>query len=232
MGQHSSQAYEDFRQGDIRGGLWHTGLAVVSAFGLRAGLKGSALGKAGSTVDETSALAKVADEAPSNGVLRDFSPDYVGVLANNGKVIRQSANLPATSSLDDLLASGHLPGSTGVTVTDRVVVFEKLWQLSAKHDVEFALTKELVDGRYVYRVYSGARGFVDIPSQNLIRRIAHTHPSGNPMISASDLVNHNRTWLRNFERNGMDLYTPIHPSRVIYGSGAADDTLFWSTILR
>jgi hypothetical protein len=67
MGQHSSQAYEDFRQGDIRGGLWHTGLAVVSAFGLRAGLKGSALGKAGSTVDETSALAKVADEAPVSG---------------------------------------------------------------------------------------------------------------------------------------------------------------------
>jgi len=65
MGQHSSQAYEDFRQGDIRGGLWHTGLAVVSAFGLRAGLKGSALGKAGSTVDETSALAKVADETPA-----------------------------------------------------------------------------------------------------------------------------------------------------------------------
>jgi hypothetical protein len=64
MGQHSSQAYEDFRQGDIRGGLWHTGLAVVSAFGIRAGLKGSALGKAGSTVDESSALAKVADEAP------------------------------------------------------------------------------------------------------------------------------------------------------------------------
>jgi hypothetical protein len=69
MGQHSSQAYEDFRQGDIRGGLWHTGLAVVSAFGIRAGLKGSALGKAGSTVDESSALAKVADEAPSSGLI-------------------------------------------------------------------------------------------------------------------------------------------------------------------
>ena len=68
MGQHSSPAYEEFRQGDIRGGLWHTGLAVVSAFGIRAGLKGSALGKVGSTVDESSALAKVADEAPISGL--------------------------------------------------------------------------------------------------------------------------------------------------------------------
>lgn len=39
--------------------------------------------------------------APSNGVLRDFSPEYLGVLANNGKVIGQSANLPANPSPDD-----------------------------------------------------------------------------------------------------------------------------------
>jgi hypothetical protein len=97
MGQHSSQAYEDFRQGDIRGGLWHTGLAVVSAFGIRAGLKGSALGKAGSTVDESSALAKVADETPSGAVqFRAVSGKVVE--GGGGATIRQAQALAAEAA--------------------------------------------------------------------------------------------------------------------------------------
>jgi hypothetical protein len=87
MGQHSSQAYEDFRQGDIRGGLWHTGLAVVSAFGLRAGLKGSALSKAGSTVDESSALAKVADETPSGALAHLTTKDSYDAITEGGETV-------------------------------------------------------------------------------------------------------------------------------------------------
>ena len=118
------------------------------------------------------------------------------------------------------------------TLTDRSIAFRRFWDLTAKHDVEFALTRELVDGNAVYRLYSGGRGFVDYSSTNLIRRIAHTHPSGNAAISGADLANHNRAWLRFFSSRGKDPYTPLFPSRVIYGPGAHDYTLYWPSVLR
>jgi hypothetical protein len=105
MGQHSSQAYEDFRQGDIRGGLWHTGLAVVSAFGIRAGLKGSALGKVGSTVDESSALAKVADEVPSSGL----------IVRQGNIVVEAGAKVSASEAHEGRIFANH-----GYDVTHKV----------------------------------------------------------------------------------------------------------------
>jgi hypothetical protein len=141
-------------------------------------------------------------------------------------------DLPLTASIDDILEQGLLPGLTGVTISNRSVAFKRLWDLTAKHDVEFALTHELIDGKSVYRLYSGERGFVEYPTTNLIRRIAHTHPSGNAAISEADVANHNRAWLRYFERNGRKPYTPQFPSRVVYGPGVRDYTMFWPSILR
>ena len=151
MGQHSSQAYEDFRQGDIRGGLWHTGLAVVSAFGLRAGLKGSALGKAGSTVDETSALAKVADEAPNSTVLNAL--DNVRVPAKSG---------------------------TATTLTQRLTDAE-MAAIQRTHGVEFAQIYITGQGKNggggTTLLIRGTEGGTKIPLGSNVRVINHTHPT-------------------------------------------------------
>ena len=163
----------------------------------------------------------------------DFSPDYVPRLASEGRVIFVSANLPSKATIEEVVNLKLLPGFEGVTITDRTVVFSDLWRLTALHEreVEFKLCLEVLEGRRVFRLYSGGRGFVEYPTQNLIRGIAHTHPSGNPSVSPQDIASLNRQWLKYF-RSMNNPYVTHFPSRVVYGPGPDDYTLYWPTVLR
>lgn len=120
-------------------------------------------------------------------------------VANSGKipapnsVLRQGGGLSdlplartrglgATSTTDDLLRTGAIPGSEGVILTQKTVKFDDIWKLSQRHHVEFLLFKK--DGQFVLR--SGAWGSVKIPRG--IRPIAHSHPTNAFGVRRTELI--------------------------------------------
>ena len=104
------------------------------------------------------------------------------------------ASAEESSAIRGLLYGGrvgeNLPGSEGVALPGRPSA-QELANLSAKHDVEFAVTYRLGPGKNggggQYFLFSGTRGQVTIPIGPNIIFIAHTHPGGTAFASPADL---------------------------------------------
>jgi hypothetical protein len=82
-----------------------------------------------------------------------------------------------------------LPGSAGVEIPRRPTPLE-LENLTVKHDVEFAVTYKLGNGKGgsggQYFLHSGIRNSVDIPLEADRMFIYHTHPEGTALASPAD----------------------------------------------
>lgn len=152
---------------------------------------------------------------------------------NNLSYVARSERCPERCTLTDLLAEGLVPGLQGVIVEQRSIVFSDIWTLSKMIGAEVSLTKDMVDGRPVFRVRSGTRFDAPItkPRQGLLRILAHTHPSGSDakLPSARDIHLLNDLFLYQL-RHRADASLPH--SRVIHGAGLHDYTIFWPSILR
>jgi phage tail protein X len=135
----------------------------------------------------------------------------------------RSAELGEVSTTGEILRNGFIPGREGVTLSQRSVVFADIARMSEMHGVEFALTKE----NGAWRLYSGGVDSVGTPLGANTRVLAHTHPGGSPLPSPADIAALNR----NFDaRLAVNPAISPYPSRVIYGTGADDVTLFWPNI--
>jgi hypothetical protein len=108
-----------------------------------------------------------------------------------------------------------------------------LWQLTRIIGVEVSLTKDVIKGHVHFRLRSGSRKQSPItkPKFGLVRIIAHTHPSGvvQRLPSFDDIERLNQLFLHQI-RQQADAFVPH--SRVIYGAGLNDYTIFWPTVLR
>ena len=140
---------------------------------------------------------------------------------------RRTAGLADEVSMADLMASGALPGSRGVTLSDRTVRFGDIHMLSTHNgrSIEFALTRE--KGRF--RLYSGGSDHSVVPGGAGVRILGHTHPSGGRFIGGQDqrsLFNHFMTRLD----AGMSPRQARYPSRVIFGPQDADNLLFYPNV--
>ena len=104
-----------------------------------------------------------------------------GSVSHLPAVEPRTPGLGTHATMDQLLASGALPGSEGVTIPSGRHTGEfsygKLYQLSTREGrkVEFALTIENVNGQRVRRLYSGSAVHCPIPAG--ARPVAHTHPT-------------------------------------------------------
>jgi hypothetical protein len=83
-----------------------------------------------------------------------------------------------------------LPGSIGVGIPRRPTVLE-MENLTVKHDVEFAVTYKLGQGKAggggQYFLHSGERGSVSFPLESNRMLINHTHPRGSAFASEADM---------------------------------------------
>lgn len=83
--------------------------------------------------------------------------------------------------MDDLLATGKLPGNSGKIITDRSVSYSDLFKLSTNNSTGFPkevlLVRQEIDGKMRHVIYSGDAGRVGAPKNS--RPIAHTHPTEN-----------------------------------------------------
>lgn len=154
-------------------------------------------------------------------------------LPSGGGAYPRTPGLGTHSSMQDLLDSGALPGREGVTITDRHVNFDDLYRMSTKdgRTVEFALTREVVDGKREFRVYSGTDGRVSTPEGS--RTIAHTHPpipGSKPMeVSDLDKAAINAAWEK---RSSQDIYARPAPERIIWGLGPDNWQPYYPTVNR
>jgi len=156
--------------------------------------------------------------------------------------------LPAGGTTTQELLAGNYsaPGRAGVTLNQKTIEFRDLWALTEKYGgVEYSLTREVTSsGKNVYRLYSGQRGSATVPNTifdpvnpgSVLRRIAHTHPSGNPYPSfpsptraGSDVTNINNDLINMLLQ---DPYARVPHSRIIYGPGATDSTIYYPNFLR
>jgi hypothetical protein len=148
-------------------------------------------------------------------------------------VPEQTPGLPAVTTLSHLLHHGCIPGWQGVVLEQKSVVFSDLWRLSQRIGVEVSLTKDLEQGNTVFRLRSGSRKRSPFtkPKFGLVRIIAHTHPSGasQRLPSIQDIENLNDLFLHRI-RQQVDAELPY--SRIIFGGGLHDYTIFWPTVLR
>jgi hypothetical protein len=128
----------------------------------------------------------------------------------------------------------------------QAIRFGDIFLLTEKYGgVEFSLTREVAaDGKKVYRLYSGTRGSVTVPNMRyhptnpgpVLRRVGHTHPSGHrfpsfpsPARAGSDIGNINNDFLNLLLQ---DPYARVPHSRVIYGPGLEDSTVYFPDLLR
>jgi hypothetical protein len=104
--------------------------------------------------------------------------------------------------------------------------------MSRAAGVEFGLVRETIDGRMVYRLYSGGGDNVALRGGPGRRIIGHTHPQGGRYPSEgpfSDMENINKAFLRSLQ---IDPTSPVPHRRVIWGDGDFDSTLYFPDILR
>jgi hypothetical protein len=125
------------------------------------------------------------------------------------------------------MKTGALPGSRGVTLTDRTVRFGDLYELGRLEgrNVEFALVTEKVDGKLVKRLYSGNAWTSPVPRDS--RLIGHVHPnetSTQMWPSPEDMNIVNARYFRELQINPDAM---PKPTRIFWGSGNADNTIFY-----
>ncbi len=202
----------------------------------KAGEVGADVGKAGvgagldKATELTTNASKVGDAAA--GTVTKGSETPALSEAGEGKTIVEApGNLtgmqaPRTpglgerASMPELVQSDAVPGSKGVTLTDRVAspaeLYSDMFKLSQQNGVEYALTKEGDD--LVLR--SGAPDKVRVPSQAEV--LAHTHPFDpktempQTMPSRADVNALNGRWGRNPDspRPSSDIVWGPEPDQV------------------
>jgi hypothetical protein len=131
----------------------------------------------------------------------------------------------------DFQASGALPGAEGVIITDRTVNFGDVYNLGTQNGrtIEFALTSETsADGGLliVKKLYSGDQWSVGVPSD--ARLIGHVHPNdipGQMWPSTTDINSLNDQFFRQLQ---LDPAATPTPSRIFWGPGNADNTVFYT----
>ncbi|MDH5228446.1 MAG: hypothetical protein OEZ58_09205 [Gammaproteobacteria bacterium] len=128
----------------------------------------------------------------------------------------------------ELRQTGALPGTQGVTLTDRSIRFGDVYELGRLdgRNVEFALTTErLGDGTLVKRLYSGNAWTSPVPRDS--RLIGHVHPNETatqiwPSLKDMDLVN--ARYFRQLQQNPL---AKPQPTRIFWGTGNADNTIYY-----
>ena len=156
-------------------------------------------------------LIKVLDDAPISEVERSG--------AGLSQALERTKDLPSSASIEEILANKWIPGQEGITITDRFVRFGNLFKMSKATGIEFGLVSETIDGRIVYRLYSGGGDNVILRGGPGRRIIGHTHPQGGRYPSEgplSDMENINKAFLRSLQ---SDPASPIPHRRVIWGDG-------------
>lgn len=138
----------------------------------------------------------------------------------------RTPNLPEVATMAQMLENKWIPHVQGITITDRTIRFADMFRLSQAANIEFGLTKELMNGRAVYRLYSGGPNALAMPG---IRNIGHTHPSGNQVPSNTDIRSINEAFLDAVQSNPL---ARLPHRRVIWGSGPADSTFYYPNVLR
>lgn len=122
-----------------------------------------------------------------------------------------------------------MPGQLGITLDQRYVSFNDLWKLTSLHEgIEFAVTRELIEGRGFYRLYAGGMNKVFIPDLPGVRILGHTHPRKiQALPSFTDINTLNKLYEKQLITNPA---APRIPSRIIWGEGQANITLFHPTM--
>ncbi len=172
-----------------------------------------------------------AQATPPQGT-RNAASQSAGKTTERASVFRiapyaeRTPNLPHSASATEILEKEWVPGSEGITLSDRTVKFSDLYKMTENLDIEFGLTREIVDGKSVYRLYSGGKNAVTMPTRG---NMAHTHPSGSRLPSATDIENINKLFLDLLEENPL---APVPHRRIIWGPGPQDSTIYYPTVLR
>jgi hypothetical protein len=160
--------------------------------------------------------------------LPNFIPGPGGALRGAGSsTLRRTA--AESGALNQAGGVGRsLYPRTGVIITDRAVNFGDVYKLGTQNGrtVEFALTSETTaNGVLVKKLYSGGQWSVGVPSD--ARLIGHVHPNdipGKMWPSTADMNGLNDQFFRELQVNPTA--TP-KPSRVFWGPGNADNTVFY-----
>ncbi|WP_183004809.1 hypothetical protein [Achromobacter sp. UMC71] len=161
----------------------------------------------------------------------DKVPPSVDLTAQAGGLggIRfpRTEGLGTHASMAELRASGALPGLDGVIITDRTVRFGDVFELGTLggRTVEFSLVVERIDGQLVKKLYSGDAWASPVPRDS--RLIGHVHPNENSFqrwASGEDMEVVNARYFRALESNPNAVALP---SRIFWGAGDADNTVFY-----
>ncbi|AKJ27316.1 annexin [Caldimonas brevitalea] len=128
-------------------------------------------------------------------------------------------------SMQELLARPLRPGREGVILTDDEIRLGDVYTLSSETGVEYALAIERVEGREVFKLYSGDAWSSGVPQTGT--HIGHTHPnevdgqqfpSRADMRSATNMVDRLRTY-----DDGVEPPEQF----IIWGSGDHDYTVYY-----
>jgi hypothetical protein len=151
--------------------------------------------------------------------------NQAGKVDSNGFI--RTEGIGSHASMSELLQSGALPGTKGVTLTDRTVRFGDVYELGRLdgRKVEFALTTERVDGKLVKRLYSGNAWTSPVPKDS--RLIGHVHPNETATQlwpSVGDMNTANARYYRQLLQNPS---AKAQPTRIFWGTGNTDNTIFY-----
>ena len=124
------------------------------------------------------------------------------------------------------METGYLSGTPGVTLADRSVRFGDIFLLARKAGVEFGLTREIIRGREVFRLYSGGARWVSYGKLSADARvIGDTHlGSFSRLPSEQDIINADAAYQASSVEGPC---TKNPPRRVIYGPGDRDNTIYY-----
>ncbi|WP_426165686.1 LysM peptidoglycan-binding domain-containing protein [Pseudoduganella sp. R-34] len=144
-----------------------------------------------------------------------------------GTHFERTEGLGSHASIADLRASGALPGTEGVIVTDRTVRFGDIYELGTLggRKVEFSLTTERVDGKLVKKLYSGDAWTSAVPRDS--RLIGHVHPNETPTQQWPSTQDMNTVNARYFREVEVEPTARPTPSRIFWGPGDTDNTIFY-----
>lgn len=211
-----SDAVASFADGRICRGLYSSGMTVLDVF-----------------------MVKSAAQFAGRQALRLLPR---GISSSSGTIERsglrilapfepRTPNLPQSASMAEVLENGWLPQIKGITLTDRGVRFADMYKLTKMTGAEYGLSKEIVRGKAVYRLYSGGADAVQIGGggYKVVRVIGHTHPSGFRFPSAADTKNINRFFLKAI---GTDPLAPVPGRVIIWGTNAGETTRYFPNVLR
>ncbi|EAM8905787.1 hypothetical protein CBJ65_21770, partial [Salmonella enterica subsp. enterica serovar Agama] len=135
----------------------------------------------------------------------------------------------ASSSMEDILTSGKLPGDNGIVITDKTVSYDDLFRLSTNNSSgmpkEVLLVRQEVDGEMRYVIYSGEAGRVRVPGGS--RPVAHTHPTENiyqMWPSPGDMTTINKYY---FSQLKLNINHKPQPHTIIWGKNPGDTTIIY-----